>query len=337
MNTASKFLLGAGDTPCEIPAFTAGLIVSLRIHSSALRYFDAVRRAQSIREAARQLNVASSAVNRQIIKLEEEIGHPLFNRLPTGLVLTAVGEALARHVITVFQDLERTSVEIDDIHGSRVGHITVAVGGERRFLDPSRGDRPGPGAGAAHHLHRLGHGLVRYSSRDHSRPGRCRRGLRAAEILGAATGFPGAVQARRDRAAGPPAGAQQDRDPAVLPRLSDDPGDTRHVDHQPAGAPVFPRDPPSFPRSSPRGSIELMQDLVIRGHGIAFQTRIGLDRKLSDGELVFIPIDAPGPLWSDLGIYTRSGRLLPTATDHFVQTLMAEIRRREPIENNVPS
>ncbi len=43
----------------------------LRIHSPAIRYFDAVRRAKSIREAARQLNVASSAVNRQIIKLEE--------------------------------------------------------------------------------------------------------------------------------------------------------------------------------------------------------------------------------------------------------------------------
>ena len=84
----------------------------LRIHSSAIRYFDAVRRAQSIREAARQLNVASSAVNRLIIKLEEEIGEPLFHRLPSGLVLTPIGEALARHVITVFQDLERTGAEI---------------------------------------------------------------------------------------------------------------------------------------------------------------------------------------------------------------------------------
>ena len=42
----------------------------------AIRYFDAMRRAKSIREAARQLNVASSAVNRQIIKLEEEVGAP---------------------------------------------------------------------------------------------------------------------------------------------------------------------------------------------------------------------------------------------------------------------
>ena len=56
----------------------------MRIHAAALLYFDAVRRAGSIREAARRLNVASSAVNRQILKLEAEVGAPLFDRLPGG-------------------------------------------------------------------------------------------------------------------------------------------------------------------------------------------------------------------------------------------------------------
>ena len=59
------------------------------------------------------------------------------------------------------------------------------------------------------------------------------------------------------------------------------------------------------------GSIELMQELVTRGHGIAFQTNVGLDRRLADRSLVFIPIDAKGPLWSDLGIYTRAGPPAP--------------------------
>jgi len=68
-----------------------------------------------------------------------------------------------------------------------------------------------------------------------------------------------------------------------------------------------------------------MQELAIRGHGIAFQTRVGLERRLAEGSLVFVPIDAKGPLWSDLGIYTRSGRLLPTATDTFVQALKTQI------------
>ena len=63
----------------------------LRIHAPAILYFDKVRRCGSFREAARSLNVASSAVNRQILKLEEELGTPLFERLPSGLRLTAAG------------------------------------------------------------------------------------------------------------------------------------------------------------------------------------------------------------------------------------------------------
>ncbi|MEJ0071623.1 MAG: LysR family transcriptional regulator [Pseudomonadota bacterium] len=66
---------------------------TLRIHASAIRYFDAVRRAGSIRAAARQLNVASSAVNRQILNLEAEIGTTLFSRLSAGLKLTAAGRS----------------------------------------------------------------------------------------------------------------------------------------------------------------------------------------------------------------------------------------------------
>jgi DNA-binding transcriptional LysR family regulator len=80
------------------------------------------------------------------------------------------------------------------------------------------------------------------------------------------------------------------------------------------------------------GSIELMQELVMRGHGVAFQTRVGLERKLDEGSLVHVPIDAKGPLWSDLGIYTRAGRLLPTTTDNFVQMLKAEIQSRQKAE-----
>ncbi|MDJ0929774.1 LysR family transcriptional regulator [Breoghania sp.] len=73
----------------------------MRIHSSALQYFDAVRRAGFIREAARRLNVAPSAVNRQILRLEAEIGTALFDRNPSGVTLTSAGEILAHHVIVV--------------------------------------------------------------------------------------------------------------------------------------------------------------------------------------------------------------------------------------------
>ena len=99
----------------------------LRIHSPAIHYFDMVRRCQSIREASRRLNVASSAVNRQILKLEDEIGTPLFERLPGGLRLTAAGEIFARHVIVVLQDTERVRSELDALQGLRTGHVEIAT------------------------------------------------------------------------------------------------------------------------------------------------------------------------------------------------------------------
>jgi DNA-binding transcriptional LysR family regulator len=75
-------------------------------------YFDAIRRAGSVREAARRLNIASSAVNRQLLKLEAELGTPLFERLPTGLKLTHAGTVFARHVMSVLQDAERFRSEL---------------------------------------------------------------------------------------------------------------------------------------------------------------------------------------------------------------------------------
>ena len=99
----------------------------LRIHSPAIHYFDMVRRCQSIREASRRLNVASSAVNRQILKLEDEVGTPLFERLPGGLRLTAAGEIFARHVIVVLQDTERVRPNWTRYRGLRTGHVEIAT------------------------------------------------------------------------------------------------------------------------------------------------------------------------------------------------------------------
>lgn len=61
-------------------------------------YFDAVARHGSIRKAAEQLFIASSALNRRILELEAELGTPLFERLPRGVKLTAAGEIFFHYV-----------------------------------------------------------------------------------------------------------------------------------------------------------------------------------------------------------------------------------------------
>ena len=109
------------------------------IHAVFLKYFDEVRRSGSIRLAARKLNVASSAVNRQILKIEDELGVKLFERSASGIRLTASGELLAEHVSRTLGDAEQTLARIAALKGDQRQLLSIA-GQESviaRFLPPA--------------------------------------------------------------------------------------------------------------------------------------------------------------------------------------------------------
>jgi DNA-binding transcriptional LysR family regulator len=97
------------------------------MHAAALYYFREVARVGSIRKAASSMNVAASAINRQIINLEIQLGTPLFDRLPGGMRLTVAGELLLRHAIDTLHDFDRVRVAIDDLKAARSGHIAIAA------------------------------------------------------------------------------------------------------------------------------------------------------------------------------------------------------------------
>lgn len=95
------------------------------MHSVALRYLNEVARLGSIRRAAESLNVASSAVNRQVLKLEAEIGTPLFERNRNGVRPTAAGEFLLRHIRETMTDYQRTLAEIAGLSGAVTGAVRI--------------------------------------------------------------------------------------------------------------------------------------------------------------------------------------------------------------------
>ncbi|MBN9434818.1 MAG: LysR family transcriptional regulator [Bosea sp.] len=100
------------------------------LHARMLRYLDEVARCGSIRKAAAKLNVASSAVNRQIIALEEELGTPLFERLSHGLRLTAAGEIMIAHIRKTLKDYQWSSERIDRLRDHHFPSASIAtVGG----------------------------------------------------------------------------------------------------------------------------------------------------------------------------------------------------------------
>ena len=96
-------------------------------HIRFFRYIDVVARTGSIRRAAEVLNVASSAVNRRILDIEEELGTQLFDRLPRGVRLSHAGELFVNYIRRQTAELERVSSEIEDLRGVRRGVVRVAT------------------------------------------------------------------------------------------------------------------------------------------------------------------------------------------------------------------
>ena len=91
-----------------------------------LRYIDAVVRAGSIRKAAEALSITSTALNRRILSMEQDLGVPIFERLPRGVRLSTAGEILIQHVRSQISDMERVRSQIADLTGVRRGHISIA-------------------------------------------------------------------------------------------------------------------------------------------------------------------------------------------------------------------
>ncbi|HWK68081.1 MAG TPA: LysR family transcriptional regulator [Rhizobiaceae bacterium] len=91
------------------------------------KYVEEVVRRGSIRSAAEWLNIAPSAIDRQILLAEKELGVPLFDRLPQGLRLTPAGEHLIHNLRRWKRDFETVRSEIDDIQGLQGGKITLAI------------------------------------------------------------------------------------------------------------------------------------------------------------------------------------------------------------------
>ncbi len=95
-------------------------------HLVTLHYIDAIARAGSIRKAAETLAITSTALNRRILAMEQELGVPIFERLPRGVRLSTAGEILINHIRRHLSDLEQVKSQIADLSGVRRGHVSIA-------------------------------------------------------------------------------------------------------------------------------------------------------------------------------------------------------------------
>lgn len=101
-------------------------------HLTTLRFIDAIARAGSIRRAAEQMAITPSALNRRLLGVEEELDAPLFERMPSGVRLSAAGELFLSHARRQMADMDRIRSQIEDMKGARRGHI--AFGYDRSLV-----------------------------------------------------------------------------------------------------------------------------------------------------------------------------------------------------------
>jgi DNA-binding transcriptional LysR family regulator len=111
-----------------------------------------IRRQGSIRRAADLLAVSPSALNRSIQTFEDTIGVRVFDRVPSGVRLTAAGELLVnvveRHLVE-FEDLQRQLGNLRDGHTGklRVGlSPDIAAGLPLRAVQDLEEEMPGVSA-----------------------------------------------------------------------------------------------------------------------------------------------------------------------------------------------
>ena len=90
-------------------------------------YFVEVARRRSIRQASDQLNISTSAIDRQILKMEDQLGTRLFDRTTQGLKLTAAGELTLDSVRRWQREVAQLRTQIDDLKGLRRGEISIGV------------------------------------------------------------------------------------------------------------------------------------------------------------------------------------------------------------------
>src|SRR5580704_13928636 len=92
-----------------------------------LRYFCAVAETGSFSRAAEQSHVSQPSLSQQILKLEDELGARLFDRLGRSVRLTDLGKAFLLRARSVLRELEAAKGDVDERKGSVGGSICIGV------------------------------------------------------------------------------------------------------------------------------------------------------------------------------------------------------------------
>jgi DNA-binding transcriptional LysR family regulator len=287
-------------------------------------YLDAVARAGSIRKAAEKLHVASTALNRKILEIEEEVGTPLFERLPRGVRLTAAGELLIAAIRRGMQELRSAGSQIEQLRGLVRGTVrvgcaeSVATDFMPHAIAQYQESHPGvqfqllAGVTAQLVAALLNDDVELVMVHDPS----------PSETLRVLTALPQPLCAmlRPDH----PLAARESlrlADCALFPVALGDTsfGSRRLIDALTAQSRL------GLQVALEASSVQTLKEFTLVTGAISFQFEIGTRREVRRGELVSVPLTDRAFGGSQLVLATRAGRVLPMATMRFLEVLVATL------------
>jgi len=298
------------------------------MHAIVLKYFVEVARSGSVRKASEKLFVAASAVNRQILNLEEELGVELFDRLPNGLRLNPAGERLLRHAQETLHDFEVVRTELDALKGERTGHVKV-VSMDSLFLDvlPSVVEDCSRAYPAATYTFTTAApmdvaAVVAAGQADIgcSFLGRLPTGVAAVSLAAMPLGIvmpPGHPLASQEKVSL----ADCARYPFM--RSSTSAAVTSNM------SPEFAK---FWDETEPVATCTwtpMLKRLIIAGKGISCFSKIAFIDELQRGELVWRPFDVPALNEIQVGVMVPTNRSLPHVTQNFLARLTKRLKQLE--------
>lgn len=98
-----------------------------------LRYFLGVAREANFTRAAEKLGIGQPPLSLQIKQLEQELGVTLFERTPSGVLLTRAGEAFRHEAMRVLEDAESAIRAAQRAARGETGHLRLGFSGSSVF------------------------------------------------------------------------------------------------------------------------------------------------------------------------------------------------------------
>ncbi|HJZ99111.1 MAG TPA: LysR substrate-binding domain-containing protein [Candidatus Solibacter sp.] len=99
------------------------------------RYFLAVAETLHFTKAAARLGIAQPPLSQQIRKLEQLVGHPLFDRTTRGVKLTLAGQLLAERARSTIDKVHDDLAQVRRLGRGEEGTLTVGFSGSVMFTD----------------------------------------------------------------------------------------------------------------------------------------------------------------------------------------------------------